>query len=57
MLLSLAMTEGAGFTSGREKRGMKSDSVDIWRSYLCAANRREVYVDMPQEDYETGVCG
>ena len=36
---------------------MKIDSADVRRAYFYAASEREVYVGLPDEDYEEGMCG
>ena len=57
IVLSLAVTEGIGFQTGHGKNGMKIDFVDIRRAYFHADARREVYVELPAEDEEEGMCG
>ena len=44
MLISLAVTEGVGYRSGRKKEGMKLDFIDVRRAYFHARARREIYV-------------
>ena len=36
---------------------MRIDFVDVRRAYFYAASEREVYVELPDEDYEEGRCG
>ena len=36
---------------------MKLGFVDVRRAYLHAKSRREVYVALPDEDWEEGKCG
>ena len=36
---------------------MKIDFIDVKRAYLFAEARREVYVTLPEEDSEPGMCG
>ena len=49
-------TKGIGF-------GMKGNKdlnmmlVDISRSYFHVEARREVYIQLPEEDHEEGMCG
>ena len=57
MLVSVAMTEGIGFQRGREHGGMKSDFIDVRRVYVYAPSRRNVYVELPEEDADVGMCG
>lgn len=56
-LFSLAVTEGRGYKRGMKKKGKKLDFIDVRRAYFHAWARREVYVDLPEEDYEPGMCG
>ena len=57
MLFSMAMTERVGFSKGREADGMKIEFMDIKRAFFHATARREVYVELPQEDAQEGMCG
>ena len=36
---------------------MKIDFIDISRAYFQADAIREVYVELPDEDWEEGMCG
>ena len=36
---------------------MKLEFIDVRRVYLQACARREVYVELPEEDQEEGMCG
>jgi hypothetical protein len=36
---------------------MRLDFIDVTRAYFRARARREVHVDLPQEDHEEGACG
>ena len=56
MLFSLAVTEGVGF-HGDRSWGMKIDFIDVRRAYFHAKCKRKVYVDLPKEDAEEGMCG
>ena len=56
-LLSLAMTEGIGYQTGCKTQGHKLDFIDVRRAYFHAKARREVYVELPQEDHQPGMCG
>ena len=56
MLFSLAVTEGIGFKGSRDK-GMKLEFIDVRRAYFHSPARRKVYVKLPEEDYEEGMCG
>jgi len=56
MLFSMAVTEGIGYR-GKRSLGMKIDFIDIRRAYFHSKARREVYVQLPEEDYTEGMCG
>ena len=56
MLLPAAITEGVGYDRGREDKGMTFEFIDINKAYLQAETKREVYVALPDEDKETGMC-
>ena len=56
MLFSLAVTEGVGFDRDRS-RGMKIDFIDVRRAYFHAKCKRDVYIELPGEDAEEGMCG
>ena len=36
---------------------MMLDFIDVRRAYVYAASKRTVYVDLPPEDHEDGMCG
>jgi hypothetical protein len=57
ILFSPAVTTGTGYQRGQEMKGMKLDFIDVRRAYFHAKARREVYVDLPEEDAEPGMCG
>ena len=57
VLFSLAVTEGTGFGTGSRRGGMKLDFIDVRRAYFHAKARRRVYVRLPAEDAEPGMCG
>ena len=57
MLFSLAVTEGKGYRDGNREGGMKIDFVDVRRAYFHAKSRRRVFVQLPAEDSEEGMCG
>ena len=57
VLFSLAVTEGIGYQKGQEEKGMKMEFIDIRRAYFHAPARRTVYVKLPPEDHEDGMCG
>ena len=52
----MAVTKGIGFNGGRLK-GHKIEFIDIRRAYFHSKARRPVYVQLPPEDYEPGMCG
>ena len=55
LLFSLA--EGVGCEEGNRQHGMKLDFIDIRKAFFQADARREVYIELPMEDYEQGKCG
>jgi len=57
MLFSLAVTEGFGFEKGKRAQGMKLDFIDVRRAYFHAPTRRKVFVELPPEDDQPGMCG
>ena len=57
MLMSLAVTEGLGYKQNKRRVGMNIDFIDVRRAYFHARARREVYVQLPEEDYSEGQCG
>ena len=56
ILFSLATTEGVGCFVNRHK-GMKLDVMDVSRAYFHAPCERNVYIVLPEEDAEQGMCG
>ena len=56
LLFSAAVTEGIGFQEGDRQSGMKIDFIDISRAFFQADAIREVYVELPAEDAEEGMC-
>jgi hypothetical protein len=57
LLFSWAVTEGIGYFRGMKDRGMKLDFIDVRRAYFHADARRKVFVELPDEDWEEGMCG
>ena len=57
LLFSKAVTEGIGYEPGKPEEGMKIDFIDISRAFFQADAIRKVYVQLPQEDYQEGMCG
>ena len=57
ILFSLAATEGYGFDREGRDHGMKLDFIDIRKAYFNAPARRAVYVELPAEIAEPGMCG
>ena len=51
------MTEGIGFKRGQGSHGMQLVFIDVRRAYFYADSKRTVYVDLPPEDHEEGMCG
>jgi hypothetical protein len=53
--ISLWMTRGLGW--GTERGEMVMDFIDVRPAYFHARARRDVYVELPEEDAEPGMCG
>ena len=53
--MSFAVTKGIGYNTSKLK-GMKIEFIDIIRAYYHAKVRREVFVELPPEDHEPGMC-
>ena len=49
------MTKGIGW--GTERGEIVMDVIDVRRAYFHAMARRDVYVDLPEEDGSPGMCG
>lgn len=54
MLLSLAVKEGVGYGPGWH---YKIDCINIKRAYFYAPANRNVYIQLPMDDAEEGMCG
>ena len=56
MLMGLWMSEGVGWTrtGGWE---MKMEFIDVRRAYFHAKAIREMFVELPEEDMQEGMCG
>jgi len=57
LLMSLAMTEGYGYDRQGNAQELKLDFIDVRRAFFHAPCLREVYVALPTEDDEPGMCG
>ena len=57
MLFLMAVTEGIGYQKGCKEKGYKLDFLDVRRAYFHARARRDVYVQLPEEDRTPGMCG
>ena len=57
LLLSMLVTEGIGY-HGNNRRGCnKLEFIDVKRAYFHARARGLVYVKLPEEDNQEGLCG
>ena len=52
MLFSLAVTDCKS-----RARPLKLDFIDVRRAYFHAKAKRDVYVELPEEDHEEWLCG
>ena len=57
ILFSLAVTEGIGYVGNNQIGGMALEFIDVRRAYFHAKARMEIYVQLPDEDWEEGMCG
>ena len=57
MLFSMAVTEGIGYQRGKRNQGKVLDFIDVRRAYFHAPARRDVQIELPEEDWEEGMCG
>ena len=57
LLIALAVTRGVGYEEGDKEGGMKLDFIDIRRAFFQALAKRNVYVELPEEDSQPGMCG
>ena len=57
ILFSLAVTEGYGFRGGDREGGMCIDFINVSRAFFRAEAIRRVYVELPKEDRQEGMCG
>ena len=57
LLFSWAVTEGIGFVKGNKKEGMKLDFIDVRRAYIHAEARRQVFVELCEDDRIKGMWG
>ena len=56
-LFSMAVTAGPGYQGGLREKGKKLDFIDVRRAYFHAKARRDIFVSLPPEDAEEGMCG
>lgn len=56
-LFSLTVTESVGYVDGFRKKHMQLDFIEVRRAHFHAEARREVYIELPAEDAEEGMCG
>ena len=57
MLFSAAVTAGVRHQAGSKEEGMKIEFIDISRAYFQAEAIRDVHMQLPDEDWEEGMCG
>ena len=54
--MSLAVAQGHGFTHDAED-GECIDHIDIRRAYFHAPAKRQVFIELADEDATPGMCG
>jgi len=52
ILFSMAVTD-----NGNRAKPLKLDFIDVRRAYFHARAKREVFIELPEEDMEMGMCG
>ena len=57
ILCSLAVTEGVGYQEGYEHEGTPIDFIDVSRAFFHSDAIGRVFVKLPGEDHEEGMCG
>ena len=57
LLFSMAVTEGVGFTRGGREHGLKLAFIDVKRAYFYAKAKKDIFIKLPPEDAEPGMCG
>ena len=57
LLFSMAVTEGVGFRKGEREHGLKLAFIDVKRSYFYAKAKKDIFIKIPPEDAEPGMCG
>ena len=57
LLFSMAVTEGIGCQRGEREKGLKLGFIDIYRAYFYAPARKNIFIRLPEEDHEPGMCG
>ena len=57
LLFSMAVTEGVGYNRGEREKGLKLGFIDVRRAYFYAPAKKNIFVKLPDEDYEPGMCG
>ena len=53
----MAVTEGGGFKRGERDNGHKLAFVDVKRAYFYAKAKKDIFIRLPEEDVEPGMCG
>ena len=57
MLMAMAVTEGIGYHGNNRRGGSQLEFIDVKRAYFHARARSLVYVKLPDEDNQEGMCG
>ena len=53
----MAVTEGVGYKAGEREHGLKLAFIDVKRAYFYAKAKKDIFVKLPPEDAEPGMCG
>ena len=57
LLFSMAVTEGIGYKRGEREMGLKLAFIDVKRAYFYAKAKNDIFIRLPAEDAEPGMCG
>ena len=55
IIMNMAVTEGIIYLD-HCANGMKIDVIDVKRAYLNAQTHRDIFVQLPEEDHQPGMC-
>ena len=56
-VFSIAVTDSIGFKRGEREKGLKFAFIDVERAYFYAKANADIFIRLPEEDREPGMCG